>query len=170
MDIFIDTAMSVVGEGYLDTKQQLIRQQQEAIRELSTPVLQLGEGLLILPLIGVLDSYRADQVTEQLLRAIRANRARVVVMDITGVPTVDSAVANHLTQTAEAARLMGAAIIITGLSAEIAQTLVRIGVDLGKLNTRGDLQSGVEDAWRLLGHTITKVEAPSPLSREKMEA
>ena len=93
-------------------------------------MLQVRERLLILPIIGVLDSQRARQLTEQLLRGIRANRAKVVVIDITGVPTIDSTVANHLVQTVEASRLMGANVIITGLSSEIAQTLVTIGVDL----------------------------------------
>src|SRR5207248_5701002 len=105
-----------------------LRATQEAIRELSTPVLQVRERLLILPIIGVIDTQRARQLTEQLLRSIRANRAKVVVIDITGVPVVDTPVANHLVQTVEASRLMGATVIITGLSAEIARTLVTLGV------------------------------------------
>ena len=98
---------------------------------------------------------RARQLTEQLLRGIRANRARVVVIDITGVPTIDSTVANHLVQTVDASRLMGASVIITGLSPEIAQTLVTIGVDLSKMNTIGDLQGGLEEAERLLGYQVS---------------
>ena len=101
-----------------------------AIRELSTPVLQVRDRLLILPIIGVLDSPRARQLTEQLLGAIQANRAKVVVIDITGVATIDLTVANHLVQTVKASRLMGASAIITGLSSSIAQTLVDLGVDL----------------------------------------
>ena len=93
-------------------------------------MLQVRERLLILPIIGVLDGQRARQLTEQLLRGIRTNRARVVVIDITGVPAIDSTVANHLVQTVDASRLMGASVIITGLSSEIAQTLVTLGVDL----------------------------------------
>ena len=117
-------------------------------------MLQVRERLLILPIIGVIDSQRARQLTEQLLRGIRANRAKVVVMDITGVPAIDSTVANHLVQTVEASRLMGATVIVTGLSSEIAQTLVTIGVDLGKMNTVGDLQGGIEEAERLLGYKV----------------
>jgi rsbT co-antagonist protein RsbR len=113
------------------------------------------ERLLILPIIGVLDSQRARQLTEQLLRGIRANRAKVVVIDITGVPTIDSTVANNLVLTVEASRLMGASVIITGLSSEIAQTLVTIGVDLSKVNAVGDLQGGIEEAERLLGYEVT---------------
>src|SRR5213593_954021 len=113
-----------VAVGFVQERERVIREQQEAIRELSTPVLQVRERLLILPIIGVIDSQRARQLTEQLLRGIRANRAKVVVVDSTGVPAIDSAVANHLVQTVEASRLMGASVIITGLSSEIAQTLV----------------------------------------------
>ena len=143
---------NTVAVSFVQERERIIRQQQEAIRELSTPVLQVRERLLILPIIGVIDSQRARQLTEQLLRAIRRNRAKVVVVDITGVPTIDSTVANHLVQTVEASRLMGATVIITGLSSEIAQTLVTIGVDLNKMNTVGDLQGGLEEAERLLGY------------------
>ena len=121
---------NTVAGNFVSERERVIRQQQEAIRELSTPVLQVRERLLILPIIGVLDGQRARQLTEQLLRGIRSNRAKVVVIDITGVPTIDSTVANHLVQTVEASRLMGASVIITGLSSDIAQTLVTIGVDL----------------------------------------
>src|ERR671925_86103 len=149
---------NTVGVSFVQERERIIRQQQEAIRELSTPVLQVRERLLILPIIGVLDSQRARQVTEQLLRGIRTNRAKVVVIDITGVPTIDSTVANHLVQTVEASRLMGASVIITGLSSEIAQTLVTIGVDLSKMTAVGDLQGGIEQAERLLGYEVTKGE------------
>ncbi|GEM_PF-2719563 len=127
---------------------------EQVIRELSTPVLQVREGLLILPIIGALDSKRAKQLTEQLLRAIRDNRAKVAVVDITGVPVVDSVNANHLLMTAEAARLMGATVILTGLSPEVAQSLVAIGVDLNRLTTSGDLQGGIADADRRLGYKV----------------
>jgi rsbT co-antagonist protein RsbR len=146
---------NTVGVSFVEERERIIRQQQEAIRELSTPVLQVRERLLILPIIGVLDSQRARQLTEQLLRGIRANRAKVVVVDITGVPTIDSTVANHLVQTVEASRLMGAGVIISGLSSEIAQTLVTIGVDLSKVNAVGDLQGAIEEAERLLGYDVT---------------
>ncbi len=145
---------NTVAVSFVQERERVIRQQQEAIRELSTPVLQVRERLLILPIIGVLDAQRARQLTEQLLRGIRANRAKVVVVDITGVPTIDQTVANHLVKTVEASRLMGASVIITGLSAEIAQTLVTIGVDLSKMNAVGDLQGGIEEAERLLGYKV----------------
>jgi len=153
-----------VAVGFVQERERIIREQQEAIRELSTPVLQVRERLLILPIIGVIDPQRARQLTEQLLRGIRTNRAKVVVLDITGVPYIDSPVANHLVQTVEAARLLGATVIVTGLSPEIAQTLVNIGVDLGKMNTVGDLQGGIEEAERLLGYKVvlTRESAAEP--------
>jgi rsbT co-antagonist protein RsbR len=150
---------NTVAVGFVEERERIIRQQQEAIRELSTPVLQVRERLLILPIIGVMDPQRARQLTEQLLRGIRANRARVVVIDITGVAAIDSHVANHLVQTVEASRLLGATVIVTGLSPEIAQTLVNIGVDLGKMNTVGDLQGGIEEAERLLGYKVVMPSA-----------
>ena len=143
-----------VAVGFVQERERVIREQQEAIRELSTPVLQVRERLLILPIIGVIDPHRARQLTEQLLRGIRTNRARVVVIDITGVAAIDASVANHLVLTVEAARLLGATVIVTGLSPEIAQTLVKIGVDLGKMTTVGDLQGGIEEAERLLGYKV----------------
>ncbi len=149
---------NTVGVSFVEHRERIIRQQQEAIRELSTPVLQVRERLLILPIIGVIDAQRARQLTEQLLRGIRTTRAKVVVVDITGVPAIDSAVANHLVQTVEASRLMGASVIITGLSSEIAQTLVTIGVDLSKMNAVGDLQGGIEEAEQLLGYRVIEVE------------
>jgi rsbT co-antagonist protein RsbR len=150
--VFLDIGLAI--DTYIVQRESTIRQQQEAIRELSTPVLQVREQLLILPIVGMIDSARARQLTEGLLRAIRQNRARVVVIDITGVPAVDSKVANHLLQTVEAVRLMGAIAIVTGLSADVAQSLVTLGVDLRSLNTVGDLQGGLEVAERLSGHQV----------------
>ncbi|SDC89399.1 rsbT co-antagonist protein RsbR [Geodermatophilus telluris] len=147
---------NTVAVSFVEERERVIRQQQDALRELSTPVLPVRERLLILPIIGVLDSERARQLTEQLLTGIRTHRARVVVVDITGVPEVDESVANHLVQTVDASRLMGASVIITGLSPKIAQTLVTIGVDLSKMDTIGDLQGGLEEAERLLGYTTSR--------------
>jgi len=164
LDAYEPAANSIantVGVSFVEQRERVIRQQQKAIRELSTPVLQVRERLLILPIIGVIEAQRARQLTEQLLRGIRANRAKVVVVDVTGVPAIDSAVANHLVQTVEASRLMGATVIITGLSSEIAQTLVTLGVDLSKMNAVGDLQGGIEEAERMVGYKVTKVELPT---------
>jgi len=147
---------NTVAVSFVEERERVIRQQQDSLRELSTPVLQVRERLLILPIIGVLDTQRAQQLTDQLLRGIRTHRAKVVVIDITGVPDVDETVADHLVRTVDASRLMGAGVIITGLSSEIAQTLVAIGADLGKMNTVGDLQGGIEEAERTLGFTVTR--------------
>lgn len=150
MNRLLDVAMASIGAAYLATKEEIIRDQQEAIREISTPVLQIRDQVLILPIVGVVDTHRARQLTESVLRAIRARRARAVVMDVTGVPIVDSKVARHLAQTCESARLMGATVIVTGISQEIAQTLVTIGADLSSVRTLGDLQSGIEEVERFL--------------------
>ena len=149
---------NMVAVSFVQERERVIRDQQEAIRELSTPVLQVRERLLILPIIGILDGPRARQLTEQLLKGIRAHRAKVVVIDITGVPDVDEGVANSLVQTVDASKLMGAAVIITGLSSEIAETLVTIGVDLSKMDTVGDLQEGIEEAERLLGYPSVGID------------
>jgi len=164
LDIYQPVAneiVSVAAMAFIQHRESLILQQQQAIRELSTPVLQLRPGLLIMPMIGLIDTARARQITEQLLHAIRDRRARVVVMDLTGVPVVDSKVANHLLQTVEAARLLGASVVVTGISPEIAQTLVGLGVELRGLNTVGDLQGGIEEADRLLGYRTVKVDGPA---------
>lgn len=147
---FID--LGIIVDVLAFERQRVIRQQQDAIRELSTPVLQLRDRMLLLPIIGVIDTHRARMITENLLTRIRDNRARVVVMDATGVATIDSKVANHLLQTVAAAKLMGATVIVTGLSSDVAQSLVALGIDLTKLQTIGDLQGGIEEAERLLGH------------------
>ena len=153
---------NTVAVSFVEERERVIRQQQDSLIELSTPVLQVRERLLILPIIGVLDDVRARQLTEQLLGGIRTHRAKVVVVDITGVPDVDQAVANSLVQTVDASKLMGAEVIITGLSSKIAQTLVTIGVDLRKMRTVGDLQGGIEEAERQLGFRVTRSADAQP--------
>jgi rsbT co-antagonist protein RsbR len=150
---YTDIAMGEIGQAYLEAKERLITNQQEAIRDLSNPVLELQEGLLLLPLVGMIDTDRARRLTEALLEEISERRARVVVMDLTGVPVMDTAVANHLMQTVAAARLMGASALVTGISAENAQTLVRLGLDISSINAIGDLMAGLEHANRILGRT-----------------
>jgi rsbT co-antagonist protein RsbR len=153
--VFLDISLTI--DTYIDSRERTIKSlQQEAIRELSTPVLPFREGMLLLPIIGQIDSQRARQLTEHLLESIRINRAKVIVIDITGVATVDSRVANHLVQTVEAARLMGAEVVISGISPEIALTMVTLGIDLGPVHTVGDLQDGIEHAEQLLGYRVKK--------------
>lgn len=152
---FLDLSLAI--DSYVFERDRTIRCQQRELEDLSTPVLQLREGLLIIPIIGMLDSRRAQQLTEQLLQAIRQRRGKVVVLDVTGVAAVDSRVANHLIQTVDAARLMGAAAIVTGVSPEVAQTLVGLGIDLGSVTTVADLQGGIDEADRLLGLRVVEV-------------
>jgi rsbT co-antagonist protein RsbR len=163
--------IGIIVDAWISERERVINQlQQEVIRELSTPVLQVRERVLILPLIGTIDSQRAVQITDSLLHAIRANRARVVVIDITGVAAVDSKVANHLLQTVAASQLMGTRVIVTGLSAEVAQSLVGLGIDLSKVNTIGDLQGGLEESDRILGYrTVRMSEAPYGVDRPREE-
>jgi rsbT co-antagonist protein RsbR len=151
---FLD--MGLAFDTYINARERTIREQREAIQELPTPVLPFREGMLLVPIIGLIDSVRARLLTEQLLGAIRDTRAKVVVIDITGVQAVDSKVANHMIQTVEAARLMGATAILAGVSPQIAQTMVTLGIDLGRMTTVGDLQSGIERAEALLGYAVTR--------------
>ena len=160
---FLDIGLAI--DTYIDSRERTIRVQREAIQELPTPVLPFREGVLLVPVIGLIDTERARQLTEQLLGAIRNNRAKVVVIDITGVQAVDSKVANHIVQTVEAARLMGATAIIAGVSPEIAQTMVTLGIDLGRMTTVGDLQSGIERAEELLGYAVTRIRDRAPSAR-----
>jgi rsbT co-antagonist protein RsbR len=170
LDIYEPVAnkiISIVALAFVEEREKVVRQQQEAIRELSTPVLQVRDQLLILPIIGVIDTHRARQITEQLLRTIRTKRAKVVVMDITGVPAVDSKIAGHLVQTVDASKLMGATVIVTGVSPEIAQTLVTLGVDIAKINTVGDLQGGIEVANQFLGYKVVRTEPETGLDNQE---
>lgn len=153
---FLDIGLAI--DTYIESRERTIGRQQDAIKELSTPVLPFREGILLLPVIGMIDSFRASQLTEQLLHSIRDTRSRVVVVDITGVPYVDSRVASHLVQTVEAARLMGSRVIVSGVSPEIALTMVTLGIDLGRIETVGDMQSGLERAEQLNGYKMVKTE------------
>ncbi|MDD2498859.1 MAG: STAS domain-containing protein, partial [Desulfitobacteriaceae bacterium] len=138
-------------------REDIIRQQAMDIAELSTPVIQLWDGVLVLPLIGTIDSARAKQIMENLLNEIVKTKSSQVVMDITGVPVVDSGVADRLMRTVEAARLLGAECILTGISPVIAQTLVMVGVNMGGIQTRGTLRTGLELALSNLNlQVVTK--------------
>ena len=134
-----NVGMVTIGGAYLEAKERIIRTQEEAIRELSTPVLEPRPGLLLLALVGLIDTERADSLTEQLLAAITARRSTVVIIDVTGVPAIDTAVASHLMHAVEAARLMGATGILAGLSTANARTLVGLGIDFRSLHVVGTL-------------------------------
>jgi rsbT co-antagonist protein RsbR len=141
----IDELAMLTVDAYQQSREEIVRRQQEELLELSTPVVQLWDNILALPLIGTLDSSRTNVVMESLLQAIVDSGASIAIIDITGVPTVDTLVAQHLLKTVAAARLMGADCIISGIRPQIAQTIVHLGVDLSAVSTR----SSLADAFRL---------------------
>jgi rsbT co-antagonist protein RsbR len=144
----IDALGLYTTEAYLKAREETIRRQQEEMLELSTPVVKLWEGILALPLIGTLDSARTQIVMESLLEAIVQTNSKVAIIDITGVPTVDTVVAQHLLKTVTAARLMGADCIISGVRPQIAQTIVHLGINLLDITTKATLS----DAFSLAIH------------------
>ena len=138
-------------EVYQKSREELVRRQQEELLELSTPVVKLWDGVVALPLIGTLDSARTQVVMESLLEAIVQTNSRVAIIDITGVPTVDTVVAQHLLKTVTAARLMGADCIISGVRPQIAQTIVHLGINLLDVTTKATLASAFSVALQRLG-------------------
>jgi len=147
-------------EVYQRGREQVIIRQQQELMELSTPVVTLWEGVLALPVIGTLDSSRTQVVMENLLQRIVETGAVIAIIDITGVPTVDTLTAQHLLKTVAAARLMGADCIISGIRPQIAQTIVHLGVDLGTVVTKATLADAFTIALRRLGLSVTMVGAP----------
>jgi len=137
------------------TEQQEQQDQlRSTIRELSTPIIPVYEGILVLPLVGSIDSRRAAEVTERLLEEIAAQQAEIVIIDITGVSLIDTSTANHLLMTTRAASLLGSKVVLVGMGAEIAQTIVHLGVELHGLVTLADLQAGIAYALERLGLSI----------------
>ncbi|HET9224782.1 MAG TPA: PAS domain-containing protein [Roseiflexaceae bacterium] len=134
-------------ETEISDKKAIIEAQAALLDQLSVPVIQVWESVLLLPLIGVLDSRRAAQVLESMLESIAANSARILIVDITGVPVVDTSVAGYLIRAVQAAQLLGCQTLLVGISPEIAQTLVGLGVDFSRITTRATLQSGLEYAF-----------------------
>ena len=130
----------------------------QALLELSTPVLRLWEGILGLPLIGTIDTARAQQIMEKVLQSIVATESTVVIIDVTGIPVVDTKVAGHLLDTGRAANLLGAQYILTGISPSVAQTLTKLDVDLSQVITRGTLRGGLEEAFKIINVKVLKVE------------
>lgn len=143
-------------EAYQKSREEVISRQQEELLELSTPVVKLWEGILALPIIGTLDSARTQTVMESLLQAIVDTGSEVAIIDITGVPTVDTLTAQHLLKTVTAARLMGADCIISGIRPQIAQTIVYLGIDLADVTTKATLADAFLMALKRTGATITR--------------
>ncbi|MFD7437507.1 STAS domain-containing protein [Streptomyces sp. NPDC059861] len=152
LTVLMGTLRLVVMERALSAGEELIERQRQQLLEVATPVVKLWEGTVAVPLIGTLDSARSQVVMENLLDAIVAQRARFAILDITGVPTVDSLVAQHLMKTVAAARLMGAECIVSGIRPAIAQTIVHLGIDLGSVLTRATLADA-------LAHAIARQDA-----------
>lgn len=153
-----------VALGVIEEHARVIREQEESIRELSTPVLQVRNGLLIHPIIGTVDIHRARQLTAQLLTSVRDRRGRVVLMDLTGVPTLEVPVATQLVRAVEAVRLLGATLIICGISPEAARALATTGLDLGALHAVGDLEDGIILAEERLGLSVERRAASVPVT------
>ncbi len=147
-------------EAFQKGREEVVLRQQEELLELSTPVVRLWEGVLALPLIGTLDSARTQVVMESLLEEIVRTEAAVAIIDITGVPTVDTLVAQHLLKTVAAARLMGADCIISGIRPQIAQTLVHLGVELGDVVTKATLAAALTVALQQTGFVVTRAALP----------
>ena len=154
-------------EVYQKSREEVIVHQQREMLELSTPVVQLWQGVLGLPLIGTLDSARTQVVMENLLRSIVETGATIAVIDITGVPTVDTLVAQHLLKTVAAARLMGADCIISGIRPQIAQTIVHLGVDLNAVTTKATLADAFAVALQRTGFAVTRAASARPASPAK---
>jgi len=154
----VDAFAIYTNEIFILEREQIIDRQRQEMLELSTPVVELWDRVLTLPLIGTLDSARAQEVMENLLQTILERQAEVVIMDITGVGTVDTQVAQHLLRAAAAVRLMGAECIISGISPMIAQTMVQLGIDVGTVSTRSSIRTALSDALMTVGYVIKKTE------------
>jgi rsbT co-antagonist protein RsbR len=153
------TGIAAVYEGYSRHKDEIIAAQTVTLGEIAAPIVPIYEEILVVPLIGTLNAARATQIMEALLEAIGEKRADVVLIDITGVPVIDTAVANYLVQTARAASLLGATVVLVGTRAEIAQTIVQLGADLSGIISRANLQAGIEYALETKGLAIAAAQA-----------
>jgi rsbT co-antagonist protein RsbR len=157
-NVILDNLGLYTIEVYQRSREEIITRQQEEMLELSTPVVKLWDGILCLPMIGTLDSARTQVVMESLLQKIVETGSALAIIDITGVPTVDTLTAQHLLKTVTAARLMGAECIISGIRPQIAQTIVHLGVDLGDVITKASLADALALALEKSGRTVTRVK------------
>ncbi|MCJ2126820.1 STAS domain-containing protein [Methylobacterium sp. J-077] len=151
LDAGVDRLALITFAAFVETREEIIKRQGRALLDLATPALPIWRHIILMPLVGVIDTQRARQVMEWLLEALAREEAHIAILDVTGVPLIDSRVALHLTKTVEAARLLGSRVIVTGISPDAAQTLVKLDVDLSSMITRGTLRAGLAEAFRLLG-------------------
>jgi rsbT co-antagonist protein RsbR len=151
--VFFD--MSIAIDVYIAANIDALKRHQAAIRELSTPVIRVHDRILLLPLVGTVDSARAHQIMETVLTKVTEEQAKVLILDIAGVPVVDTKVAQHLLQTTAAIKLVGARTILTGISAQVARTIIQLGVDISAMDTQSRLQDGIDLALSHLGKAIT---------------
>lgn len=156
VSLLIDKLGLYTTEVFQKSREGIIRRQQKDILEMSTPVIKVWDGILCVPLIGTLDSARTQIVMENLLQRIIETGAAVAILDITGVPTVDTQTAQHLMKTASATRLMGADCIISGIRPQIAQTIVHLGIDISDIITRATMEGALREALARLGYSIEK--------------
>ncbi|MFP4518696.1 MAG: STAS domain-containing protein [Oceanicaulis sp.] len=154
----VDAFALYTTEAFIEQRERIIERQRAEVIELSSPVVELWKGVLAIPLIGALDSARAQEVMENLLEAIVERQAEIVIVDITGVRTVDTQVAQHLLRTAAAVRLMGAECIISGISPTIAQTMVQLGVDVGEVLTRSSIRDALIYGFNRLGYDVQTLD------------
>jgi rsbT co-antagonist protein RsbR len=151
--VFFDMSLAI--DAYVAANVDALKRHQAAIRELSTPVIRVHDRVLLLPLVGTVDSARAHQIMETVLIRVTEDQAKVLILDIAGVPVVDTKVADHLLKTTAAVRLVGAKTILTGISAQVARTIVQLGVDISAMDTQSRLSDGIEVALSLIGKAIT---------------
>lgn len=148
LEFIIDITNQVINE-------EKLKEQSRTIREISTPAIKLWDGIVILPVVGVIDSLRAQQMMNAMLAKIMETSAKVIILDIQGVVAVDTAVANHLIKITKATKLMGCKCIISGISPAVAQTIVQLGVDLGDVNTNSTLSDALKEAFIMLKITVS---------------
>lgn len=162
IDDILDRLTLLTFEAYVEAREQLISQQSLTMMELSTPAILLWHNVLLLPLVGVIDTNRARQFTERLLHAISSNEAAVAIIDVTGVPVMDTSVARHIMKAVEASHLLGGRIVMTGISPEGAQTLTKLGISFANVICRASLRAGVAEALLLVGRRIVTINGDQP--------